>query len=205
MIQNNCTLVGITGGIATGKSTVSSILMEKGYRLIDADKIAREVVEINKPAYLKIVDSFGKDILLGDKTIDRKALASIIFNDSEARERLNRITHPYIFESIKLSINRICREESIIFLDIPLLFEQFDLWQTYDIKFDEILLVYIDEDIQIERLVKRDLISKEGALKKIRSQISIDEKKSRSSKTIDNSGDIESLKIQIDKLLLELI
>lgn len=204
MIQNNCSLIGITGGIATGKSTVSDILIEKGYKLIDADKISREVVEVNRPAYIKIVEEFGNGILLDDKTIDRKILGNIIFNDKEARDKLNNITHPYIFESIKFNINKMCKNENIIFLDIPLLFEQFDLWERYDITFDEILLIYIDEDLQIERLTKRDGISKEEALKKLKSQMPIDEKRTRSSKTIDNSGDIENLNKQIDKLLLEL-
>lgn len=205
MIQNNCTLIGVTGGIATGKSTVSNILIEKGYNLIDSDKIARKVVEVGKRAYVKIVEEFGDGILLDDKTIDRKALGNIIFSDARLREKLNSITHPYICESIKFNIDRICKSGSIVFVDIPLLFEQFDVWKNHDIIFDEILLVYIDEDTQIERLIKRDGISEEEALKKIRSQMSIYEKRTRSSKTIDNSGDIENLNKQIDKLLLELI
>lgn len=205
MTLNNCKIIGLTGGIATGKSTVSNLLIEKGYKLIDADKIAREVVEIDKPAYLKIVEEFGESILLEDKTIDRKALGNIIFNDNFFREKLNQITHPHIFKTIKLNIHKLCKEESIIFLDIPLLFEQFDLLKEYDIRFNEIVLVYVDEKTQIERLVNRDFISKEQAINKIRSQMPIVEKRSRSSKTIDNTGDIENLKKQVDILLLELI
>lgn len=205
MTLNNCKIIGLTGGIATGKTTVSKLLMEQGYKLIDADKIAREVVEINKPAYLKIVEEFGESILLEDKTINRKALGNIIFNDNLSREKLNQITHPLIFKTIKLNIDKLCKEESIIFLDIPLLFEQFNLLKEYDIRFNEIVLVYVDEKTQIERLVKRDFISQEQALNKIRSQMPIVEKRSRSSKTIDNNGDIEKLKKQVDILLLELI
>lgn len=205
MTLNNCKIIGLTGGIATGKTTVSNLLIEKGYKLIDADKIAREVVEIDKPAYLKIVEEFGESILLEDKTIDRKALGNIIFNDNLSREKLNQITHPYIFKTIKINIHKLCKEESIIFLDIPLLFEQFNLLKEYDIRFNEIVLVYVDEKTQIERLVKREFISKEQAINKIRSQMPIVEKRSRSSKTIDNTGDIENLKKQVDILLLELI
>jgi dephospho-CoA kinase len=205
MIQNKCILIGLTGGISTGKSTVSKIIMEKGYALIDADKIAREVVESNKPAYIKIVEEFGNRILLDDKSIDRKALGKIIFSNKENRERLNSITHPYIFEAIRLKIDELCSNKNIIFLDIPLLFEQYELWEKYNIIFDEIWLVYIDKDTQIERLMKRDGISKEEALKKIESQMDINYKKTKSSKTIENSGDIEYLKEQIDKLLRELI
>lgn len=205
MMQNNCTVIGLTGGIASGKSTVSNILMEKGYEIIDADKIARKVVEVGKPAYIKIVEEFEDRILLDDKTIDRKALGHIIFKDEKLREKLNNITHPYIFESIKLNLGRICMEENIVFLDIPLLFEQLDLWKRYDILFDEILLIYVDEDTQVERLIKRDNISREEALNRMKSQLPMGEKKTRSSKTIDNSGDIKYLNEQIEKLLLELI
>lgn len=205
MTLNNCKIIGLTGGIATGKTTVSKLLIEKGYKLIDADKIAREVVGINNPAYLRIVEEFGESILLEDKTIDRKALGNIIFNDNSSREKLNQITHPQIFKTIKLNIQKLCKEESIIFVDIPLLFEQFHLFKEYDIRFNEIVLVYVDEKTQIERLVKRDFISKEQALNKIRSQMPIVEKRSKSSKTIDNNGDVEELKKQVDILLIELI
>ena len=205
MTQNNCILIGLTGGISSGKSTVSKIISEKGYALIDADKIAREIVEINKPAYIEVVKEFGESILLEDKSIDRNALGKIIFSNRECREKLNSITHPYIFEAMKDKINELCLNETIIFLDIPLLFEQFELWKKYGIKFDEIWLVYVDKETQISRLMKRDGISKEEALKKIESHMDINYKKTKSSKTIDNSGDVKYLKKQVDKLLRELI
>lgn len=205
MIQNNCIIIGLTGGIATGKSTVSQILIEKGYSLIDADKIAREVVEVNKPAYIKIVQMFGEEILQQDKTLNRKALAKIIFNNIELREKLNNIIHPYIFKSIKSNIDRLCQFKSIVILDIPLLFEQYSLWEKYDINFDEIWLVYLDRDRQIERLMIRDNISKEEALSKIKAQMNIEEKRAKSSKIIDNSGDIQCLIKQIDDLIKDLI
>ncbi|MBU5311188.1 dephospho-CoA kinase [Tissierella carlieri] len=205
MTLNSCILIGLTGGISTGKSTVSKMIIDKGYSLIDADKISREVVETNKPAYIKIVEEFGEKILLDDKSIDRKALGKIIFSNKECRERLNTIIHPYIFESIRLKIDELSLEKRIVFLDIPLLFEQYDLWEKYNITFDEIWLVYLEKDIQIERLMKRDGISKEEALKKMQAQMDINYKKARSSKTIDNSGDVEYLKEQVDKLLKELI
>lgn len=205
MTQNKCKIVGLTGGIASGKSTVSNILMKKGYRVIDADKIARRVVEVGKPSYMKIVEEFGPEILLDDKTINRKALGNIIFNDEGAREKLNKITHPYIFQTIKDNLERLCKDNHIVFLDIPLLFEEFSLLKRNDIQFDEIVLVYIDKELQIERLKKRDKISREEALKKIEVQLAMDEKIKRSSKTINNSGDLKYLNEQIEKLLLELI
>lgn len=205
MIQNNCTVIGLTGGIASGKSTVSNILIGKNYDIIDADKIAREVVEFGNPAYIEIVKEFGEEILLEDKTINRKALGRIIFNDEKSRKKLNDITHPFIFQSMKMKLLELCKGNNIVFLDIPLLFESFGLWKEYKIEFDEIVVVYVDEDTQIERLTKRDNISKEEALTKIRSQLSMDEKITRSSKTIDNNGDVNHLNEQIEKLLLELI
>lgn len=204
MIQNNCKLIGLTGGIGTGKSTVSQFLMEKGYPIIDADKIAREVVELNKPAYREIIREFGDDILQKDKNIDRKALGNIIFNNKELREKLNSIIHPYILKSIKDEINKL-KEEPIIILDIPLLFELYSLWKVYNIHFHEIWLVYLNKDIQIERLAKRDNISKEEAIKKIESQMNLEEKRTKSSKILDNSGDIENLKKQVEDLLNSLI
>ena len=197
MTQNNCKLIGITGGISTGKSTVSDIIKKMGYPLIDADKIAREATEIGKPAYNKVIEKFGEKIVKADKTIDRQLLGSIIFNDKEAREDLNKITHPYIFLAIKEETEEKCKENLIIFLDIPLLFEQYEMLKAYEISFDEIWLVYTDRDTQISRLMKRDNIIKEEALKKINSQMSIEGKRSKSSKIIDNRSSIEDLEEQL--------
>lgn len=205
MKPNKATIIGLTGGIATGKSTVSNILISKGYALIDADKIARQVTEINRPAYLKIIEQFGEDILKNDKFIDRKKLGSIIFKDENARETLNGIIHPYVFEEIKSEIMGLSKGKTIIFIDIPLLFEQFHEFKKYGIEFDEIWLVYASKEIQTHRLMKRDDISKEEAWDKIGAQISINEKKLRATKIIDNNEEIENLYIQLDKLLVELI
>ncbi|MBU5440044.1 dephospho-CoA kinase [Tissierella sp. MSJ-40] len=205
MKQNKCLLIGLTGGISTGKSTVSNILKGKGYKVIDADEIAKEVVEVSMPAYEEIVDYFGEDILLMDKTIDRKKLGKLIFNNINLREKLNGIVHPYVFRAIKENINYYCEKEKLVFLDIPLLFEQIELLKKHSIIFHEIWLVYTDEETQIERLMKRDIIDRQEAIAKIKAQMSIEEKKNRSSRIIDNSGIIEELYEQIDKLLEELI
>jgi len=205
MKLNNCMLIGLTGGIATGKSTVANILLKKGFSLIDADKIAREIVEVDRPAYYRIVDEFGKDILNEDKTINRKALGKIIFSNKEAREKLNSITHPYIFQSIKDKIDQLSKNNSVIFIDIPLLFEQYSSLIQHGISFDEIWLVYVDRDTQLDRLMKRDNITRDEAMRKIESQMDIEEKKKRASKIIDNRGDIDSLEKQLDEILVELI
>ncbi|NLV89602.1 MAG: dephospho-CoA kinase [Tissierellia bacterium] len=205
MKQNNCKLIGLTGGIASGKSTVANYLIKKGYSLVDADKIARQVVEVDAPAYIKIVEEFGQDILLEDRTINRKALGKIIFSNRQAREKLNDITHPHIFQSIKEKVEVLSKENLVIFIDIPLLFEEYSSLTQHGIRFDEIWLVYVDKDTQIDRLMKRDNITREVALRKIHSQMDLDEKRKKASKIIDNRGDINSLETQIDKLLEELI
>ncbi len=205
MTQCKCRIIGITGGIGTGKSTVSKILKNKDYKIIDADKIARKIMEVGSDAYIKVIEEFGENILFEDEKLNRKALANIIFNDDKARKKLDNITHPYIFESIKSNLEKICQNEKVVFLDIPLLFEQYQLWNKYDIIFDEILLVDTDEETQVNRIKARDKISKVEALKKIRSQLNMDEKRRKSSKIIDNSGDYENLEKQLEKLLLEII
>lgn len=204
MRQNNCTIIGLTGGIGTGKSTVSNILIEKGYKVIDADKISREVVEIGKPAYEKIVEVFGQRILLSDKTINRKKLSRLIFSSNSIRKLLNNIIHPYIWEKINLEIDELCKTNRYIFLDVPLLIEEMDKLELYGIKLKEIYLVYSDESTQLSRLMERDNISKEEALNKIKAQMSLDEKVKIADKIINNSGDINILKKNIDDLLKEL-
>lgn len=201
MKQNNLKLIGLTGGIASGKSTVSRILFTKGYCIVDADIIAKEVVGKNKNAYLEIINVFSKNILLENGEIDRKKLGKIIFNDESLRGKLNKIVHPYVFDEIKNQIVSLSRNNSIIFLDVPLLFEQYRLWKEYSIEFTEIWLIYCHRCIQIKRLMDRDNISKEEAIKRIDSQMNLKEKREMSSKIIDNNKDIKHLKRQIDKLL----
>lgn len=204
MKQNKCILIGLTGGIASGKSTVSSTLREKGYTVIDADKIAREVVEIDKPAYKEIVNFFGNEILCEDRTINRKILGRIIFNDESLRKKLNTITHPYIFQEIKRQINLHCSKKNLVFLDIPLLFEEYEMIKKYNICFDEIWLVYVDKNTQIRRLMDRDLITKEEALSKINSQMSLEKKREKSTRIINNQGDLLELKDKIEDILNKL-
>lgn len=205
MKRNKLKLIGLTGGIATGKSTVSNMLIDKGYAVIDSDKIAREVVEPQKPAYNKIAEEFGQDIINKDRTIDRKALGMLIFNDDQARKKLNSIVHPHILDETLKAIEDLSKSNDIIFLDIPLLFEEYQLFTQYGIEFDEIWLIYTTRDTQIKRLMDRDKTSKEEALKKIEAQIDINEKKKRSSKIIENEGDLIELRLKIEKALNEII
>lgn len=205
MKPNNYKTIGITGGIATGKSTVTNIIKKTGYIVIDADKIARDVVEKNKPAYMELVDFFGEDILAKDRNIDRKKLGSIIFGDESLRKKLNEIVHPYVFQSIREEISKYGEMEKLIFLDIPLLIEELDNFKKHKIYFDEIWLVYIDKKTQLNRLMKRDSIDENKALDKINSQISIEMKKEYVNRILDNRGNIKDLEEQIDKILKEII
>lgn len=203
MILTNCKIIGLTGGIASGKSTVSSILKEKGYKVIDADIIAREIVEVDKPAYKEIVSFFGSSIIGRDKTINRQKLGEIVFAKENLLQRLNDITHPYIFKSIKKQIQEYC-DTNIIFLDIPLLFEEFDNLEKYDIYFHEIWLVYVDEKTQLERLMKRNKFTMDQARKRIQTQMPIKDKINRSTRIIDNTKDKVELEKNIEMLLKEL-
>ncbi|NLW22417.1 MAG: dephospho-CoA kinase [Tissierellia bacterium] len=197
-------IIGLTGGIATGKSTVSSILQKLGFKVIDADKIARDVVEKGKPAYREIIHTFGKDILDEYGDINRRKLADIIFENPFHREKLNRIVHPYVFVTIKDSIAE-SECEKIIFLDIPLLIEEMDKLKEHKIDIDEIWLVYVDERTQLDRLMKRDSISEEEALKRIRAQMPIEDKKKYATRIIDNRVDLERLKKQVEGIIDETI
>ncbi|EOC99851.1 dephospho-CoA kinase [Caldisalinibacter kiritimatiensis] len=197
-------IIGITGGISTGKSTVSRILIKEGYPVIDADIIAREVVRVGKTAYREIVNSFGEKILNQDMTINRERLGEIVFNDKESRLLLNKIVHSKVVEEIKSQIEMHSKEYNIIFLDIPLLIEEMDKLKEFGLHIDEIWLVYTDEETQLERLMKRDNLDKESAFRRIRAQMPIEKKKKYADVVIDNTGGIEELKDKIDALIVGL-
>ncbi|NLJ98979.1 MAG: dephospho-CoA kinase [Tissierellia bacterium] len=205
MKPNNVKIIGITGGIATGKSTVSNIIKKAGYIVIDADKIAREVMKKGAPAYEEIIDTFGKEVLKDDKTIDRKKLGNIIFADILWREKLNNIVHPYIFNRMEELIDQYSRQEKLLFLDIPLLIEELDKMKKDGINLDEIWLVYVDEATQLDRLMKRDSIDRLEGIKRIKAQMPIELKREYATRIIDNRGDLEMLNRQMIKIMDEII
>jgi len=184
-------IAGLTGGIATGKSTVSSILRKAGAVLIDADAIARDVVKKDLPAWHEIVRIFGKEVLLPDGEIDRTRLGGIIFRDSSKKETLNKIVHPHVIQKVAELLEKIGKEspDSIVILDVPLLIEA-----EMQKGMEDVILVYTPEDIQINRLVERDKISEEEALLRVRSQMPIEKKREFATFIIDNSGPIEATK-----------
>lgn len=194
-------IIGITGGIATGKSTVTRFIKDQGYVVIDADKIARGLMKKNSPSYKKTVGHFGEGILDGSGEIDRKALGDIVFSNEDKLQALNSITHPFIFETMKEKIESNIKEK-VIFLDIPLLFEEYSEINKYEIYFDEIWLVYTDRDTQIDRLRRRNNLTIDEAVKRIDSQMSIDLKRERSNKVISNLGSVDDLEKSV-KVLLE--
>lgn len=195
-------VIGLTGGIASGKSTVSNILRGKGAYIIDADEISKALVEPGKPAYKEIVEFFGKEILNEDGTIKRKKLGKIVFADTEKLSVLNSITHPKIIEEIEKKLKE-CRErdEKVVVIDAALLIE-LGLYKLAD----EVWLVVVDEKTQLERLLKRDrFLEPKEAKDRIRAQMPQEEKKKYATRIIDNTGDFSHLKEQIEKYWRELV
>ncbi|KXZ40180.1 dephospho-CoA kinase [Alkalithermobacter thermoalcaliphilus JW-YL-7 = DSM 7308] len=190
-------VIGLTGSIGSGKSTVSNLLIEKGFKIIDADKIAKEILNKGTDAFFEVIQFFGEEILDENKDIDRKKLASIVFSDDEKLRKLNAITHPKIKKAIKDKIDYY-REKNIdkIFLDAPLLIEA-NL--TYMVDF--VLLIICNYDIQVKRIMNRDNITKEEAKQRIKAQMSVEEKKKYADYIIDNSYTIDKLKDDVEMFL----
>jgi dephospho-CoA kinase len=191
-------LLGVTGGIASGKTTVARMLEQRGARLIDFDLLSRVVVEPGKPAWRDITACFGEQVLQHDKTLDRKKLAKIVFGDSEKRKKLERFVHPRIYEEFRQRVKEYAAKDLsniIIQVVVPLLLEE-----NLQHLFHKILLVYIPEEMQIERVMKRDRISREMALNILRSQLPIEEKRSYADFIVDNSGSLEETKRQVEEV-----
>ena len=178
-------VAGLTGGIATGKSTVAAVFEEAGAVIIDADTIAREVVEKGRPAWHKIVEQFGRGVLLPSGDIDRLRLADIIFNDTQQKDCLNRIVHPFVKAETDRRLKEVERDrpDAVVILDTPLLIEA-----GMDRDLAEIIVVYVPEALQQKRLMNRDRLSAAEALARIRAQMPIERKKSMATILIDNSA-----------------
>lgn len=192
-------VIGITGSIATGKSTVSNMIKELGFTVVDADIAARVVVEPGQEAYKKIVETFGEEILQPTGEIDRKKLGNIVFNNEEKRLQLNSIVHPAVRKWMNdQKEEAFQRGEQVVFLDIPLLYESKLTHMT-----DKVMVVYVDEKTQLERLMKRNELSEEEAKARINSQMSIEEKRKLADAVIDNRGSLEETKQQLISILTE--
>ena len=195
-------IIGLTGGIATGKSSVASILKSKGYMVIDYDEISRNIMGRDGELIEDIKREFGDEYILNG-AVNRAKLGALVFSDEEKRNLLNSMTHDKI---IGVSLQMMSEaEERIIFLEIPLLFEVRQKLEDSGILFDEIWMVTLSVDVQVERLMKRDGIDREYAIQKIASQMPISEKESMSDIVIVNDDDLDRLEdnvvFQIENLL----
>lgn len=190
-------VIGLTGGIASGKSTVSTMFKEMDITVIDADVEARLAVQIGEPAYEKIREVFGQEILLPNGEIDRQKLGSVIFHDADKRQVLNSIVHPEVRKRMTVQIDRAKEQkEEMIVLDIPLLFES---KLTYMV--NKVLLVYVDKTIQLNRLMARNQLSANEAVARINSQMLLSEKVKLADAVIDNNGSIQETKKQLNEIL----
>ena len=190
-------VIGLTGNIGCGKSVVARMFEELGARVIDADRIARLVVDPGEPAWKEIVKTFGKEILNQDGTINRGRLGEIVFNDKEKRETLNGITHPRIIERIKELIEESGRENvEVVIVEAALIVEKGGMKPLIN----DLIVVTADEKAQIRRLMGRDRFSREAALSRIRSQIPLSEKVGLATYVIDNSGTLEETRRQVEEV-----
>ncbi|HDK7138310.1 TPA: dephospho-CoA kinase [Clostridium botulinum] len=193
--------IGLTGGIGAGKSTISEMIKEKNIPVIDADKISREVLKLYPEILIRIKEVFGKEFLDDNGDLKRREFGSYIFKNKNKRIEYENIIMPYItketFKRIKLLEEN---KESICVLDAPTLIEQ-GLYKYMDIN----ILVWVDKDTQINRVVKRDGLNRSEVMNRINSQMSMEEKKKFVEYIIDNSKDIENTKSELDKIFMEVM
>lgn len=194
-------LVGLTGGIASGKSLVARVFRDQGAHVIDADRIVHDLLNPKQPAWNEVLAHFGRDILLPDESIDRRKLGEIVFNDSEKRSWLNSCLHPRVFLVFTTQVKHLRKRSpgSIVVLDAALLIET-----GYDRNMDKTVVVFAERAQQIERLMARDQLSREQALARIASQMPLSEKRGLASYVIDNTGTREATELQARDVFLKL-
>jgi len=197
-------IVGLTGGIVGGKSTVASMFRDLGAKIIDADRLGHSVILPYKPAWKKIVKLFRENISKNDLTINREKLGKIVFANQALLKKLNEITHPEIIKLIKKEINlardKTHKQEKILIIDAALIYET-----KIDTLMDKIIVVYIEEDEQIKRLIKRNNLSKDEALQRVKSQIPMKEKIKMADYVIDNNDTLDKTKKQVETIWQELM
>ncbi|MDD4601982.1 Dephospho-CoA kinase [bioreactor metagenome] len=186
-------VIALTGGIASGKSTVSAILRQLGAYIIDTDQIAHDITKPNQPAWMEIADRFGREFLLSDGHIDRKRLGETVFKYDDMRKLLEEITHPKIKEQVCREIDHAARQGfTIVVIDVPLLIEVG--WQKMA---DEIWVVYVDEPTQLYRLMDRNQWTRQEALARIAAQMSLADKVSHANVVINNNSSLEVTRSQV--------
>ena len=190
-------IIGLTGSIASGKSTVSQMLKELGYPIVDADLVARQVVEPGSETLEKIKGAFGEDVILPDGSLDRKKVGDIIFSDPASRKRLNDIIHPAIRqEMLRQRAAYVAEGQKVVIMDIPLLFES--KLQHF---VEKILVVSVTEENQLKRLMERNELSEGESLARISSQLPMSVKEEGADAVIYNNGTIEETKWQLNRIL----
>ena len=189
-------IIGITGGIASGKSTVTNFLRQKGFEVVDADALVHQLQKPGGRLFQILVEHFGEKVLLEDGKLNRPLLASLIFSNSEEREWSKETQGQIIREELGSLRDKLAKTEDVFFMDIPLLFEQ-----DYASWFDETWLVYVRRDTQLDRLMNRDQLSKESAETRLASQWPLEEKKKFATYILDNNGSREQLLSQVVTLL----
>ncbi|SDN19173.1 dephospho-CoA kinase [Paenibacillus sp. yr247] len=192
--------IGLTGGIACGKSTVSAMLVNRGALLVDADTIARDVVEPGSPVLEQVAAHFGQAVLQADGSLHRKKLGEIIFGNTEARKQLESILHPPIRVRIREQMEAYEQQypDKLVVADVPLLIES-----NLTFMFQEVMVVYVPRHVQLERLIHRDGLTESAANNRIDAQMSIEEKRKLADVVIDNSGTWEETNSEVERFWLE--
>jgi dephospho-CoA kinase len=187
-------LIGLTGGIATGKSTVDAMLARRGANVIDADELAREAVQPGEPTLDRVAERFGQEVLRPDGRLDRERLGKLVFADADARHDLEAITHPRINELIRERVaSALSGAAPLVVVDVPLLFEH-----AREGMYEGVLLVYAPVDVQLRRLHDRNHLDEAAARQRLAAQLPIDEKRARATWIIDNSGEESATQRAVD-------
>jgi dephospho-CoA kinase len=195
--------VGLTGGIASGKSSVSAILRELGAVVIDADQLAREVVEKGTPGLARVVEEFGPGLLTPEGDLDRPAMGALVFGDESARRRLEAIVHPLVFERI-VDLETHAPPGSVVVHDIPLLAESGRAAGPDRGGFDAVIVVDAPQEVQVERMIRDRAATREEALARIAAQASPEDRRAIATYLVDNTGTLDELRRQVEKIYGEL-
>jgi dephospho-coA kinase len=192
-------IIGITGGIASGKSTVTDFLKQQGYQVIDADQVVHELQEPGGRLYQALLSAFGPAILREDGRLDRAKLGAMIFGNPDLLAQSSQLQNEIIREELARRRDLLAETEAVFFMDLPLLFElEYDNW------FDQIWLVDVTEETQLSRLMNRNALNQEEAEKRIAAQLSLQEKRKRADVLIDNNGSLEETRQQLRDALQKL-
>jgi dephospho-CoA kinase len=194
--------VGLTGGIASGKSTVAEAFAQLGATVLDADKVAREVVLPGQPAWRKLQQAFGPEFFLPDGEVNRSKLRRLVFSNPEERGKLNAIVHPEVMKEINRRFEQLATssQDAVVVVDVPLLLEA-----GVAHRFDRLIVVYVTENVQIKRLRERDGLSLEEARRALRTQMALNEKVEHADYVIYNSGTLDETQAQVEKVWQELL